>query len=376
MTNEKSAKALVEGKKIVVSGKFSNFTQRATLEAIIQWFGGKVASSISKSTNYLVAGEAVGPAKLAKCKELGIPIVFEEEFVELMRNDTIVIPDGVVEIADNAFYKCSGLTHVVIPESVTTIGKAFTACENLETVELPSSVTKIHWDCFYCCGNLKEIKLAPGNKVFKSHKGIILCGDSVFICPPKLPIEVVDLPKGIKYVGGFHWNNYIREVKLPEGVEKIGEYAFCNCKNLEKINLPDSIKSIGTGAFGFSALTSVTIPNSIVEIRWHTFWNCEKLKNVKLPESLKSISLNAFENCQVLEEVEIPDSVVKIGLGAFSNCTSIKHIRLPKSLEDLESSAFMGCKIKSVEIPENFQLWRGDIRRYSGFEKCETVTKY
>ena len=376
MTDIKSAKALVEGKKVVVSGTFCSFPRRATLETVIRWFGGKVTTSISKSTDYLIAGDAVGPAKLAQCKELDIPVVSEEEFVKLMLNDTVVIPDDVVEIADGAFERCHGLKHVVIPESVTKIGNSFSECTELETVELPKSVTCINWQCFYFCPKLKGIKVDPENPVYSSYNGILLCGEYVFICPESLPVEKVDLPEGITYVGGFSKNKFIKEVNIPDGVERIGDGAFSNCCNLEKVSLPDSVEIIDQWAFGATGITSITIPEEVNVIKSNTFWSCKSLKSVKLPSSLETIESKAFEKCVALEELEIPDSVEKIESGAFNYCASLKHVRLPKSLKDLGTSAFSSCNIKSVELPKEFKPWNDDIRKYSGFENCEEVITY
>lgn len=372
MIEATSAKALIEGKKGVISGKFSNF-QRETLQAVCQWFGAKVSSSISKSTNYVIAGDAMGPAKWEKCKELNIPIVTEAEFVELMLNDTLVIPEGITEIDHEAFYNCRAIKHVVLPDTVTRIGShAFWSCTNLEVVELPKSLTYIFYEAFDGCDNLKEVKVADGNPCFRSIDGVIYTKDSVFLCPPKLEIEVVEIPEGITNVQGFKFNEHIKEVKLPEGVKKIDDFAFSNCKNLAKINLPASIEYINQFSFYRCALSSITIPDQVKIIGWSVFGECSSLKSVILPDGLTEISLKAFCFCSSLEEISIPDSVTYIDSEAFCGCHSLKdkHIKLPMSLKEMCSTSFLGCDLESCEAPKE---WAENIKRYGyhGFSNCE-----
>lgn len=72
-----------EGKTIVVSGVFERYS-RNELKAMIEAYGGKVGSSISSKTSFILAGSAMGPAKKAKAETLGIALVDEDQFLEML----------------------------------------------------------------------------------------------------------------------------------------------------------------------------------------------------------------------------------------------------------------------------------------------------
>ena len=112
----------------------------------------------------------------------------------------------VISIGDHAFYGCSGLTSVTIPNSVTSIGSyAFCNCSGLTSVTIPNSVTSIGYDAFCNCSGLTS-------------------------------------------------------VTIPNSVTSIGYDAFCNCSGLTSVTIPNSVTSIGNRAFwSCSGLTSIVV---------------------------------------------------------------------------------------------------------------------
>lgn len=102
----------------------------------------------------------------------------------------------------------------------------------------------------------------------------------------------------------------ITEIKLPESVTEIGEWAFCGCGNLRSVNLPDGIAEIGE----------------------KTFWGCRTLENITIPDSVKIIGNDAFLGCDTLSSLVIPEGVAKV-CGTFAGyCNALETIELPRSL--------------------------------------------
>ena len=169
---------------------------------------------------------------------------------------TVKIPDKVgsltvVEIAQEAFLKCSRLTAVDIPNSVTTIRlNAFWGCSGLTEVTLPSKLTRINWRAFYGCG--------------------------------------------------------LKEVKIPSSVKTIDFYAFSYCEELTAVVIPSSVKSILGWTFSnCSGLTAVTISDGVTEIGLYAFNACKELKEVTIPGSVERIDKCAFKDCKSLNTVYV-----------------------------------------------------------------------
>ena len=256
---------------------------------------------------------------------------------------SINIPNSVTRIGESAFFICIGLTSITIPNSVTTIGSnAFLGCSGLTSIEIPNSVTTIGEYAFYGCSGMTSVTI--GNKVTE----IGLCAFDectgltrvTFHCP---------------IIGSWFIRFNIKEVVIGNEVTTIGHDAFSGCSALTSIEIPNSVTSIGSGAFsGCTGLTSITIPNSVTTIEEWAFSGCTGLTSVTIPNSVTTIGGNAFNECTGLTSVTIGTGVTEIGWRAFGGCSSLTSVNIPKSVTGIGDSAFSGCSgLTSITIPNS-----------------------
>jgi len=224
----------------------------------------------------------------------------------------------VTGIGDRAFFQCSDLTGVTIPNNVERIGKfAFSECSNLTSVTIPDSVKSIGIAAFQNCGGLKNLTISNGITSIDEHVFYGCNG----LTDVTIPDEVISIGKF-----AFSRCRGLKNIKIPEGVTDIGESAFSVCTNLISITIPDSVTSIGKSAFDVcSSLTSVSIPDKITIIEENTFWSCSNLYSLTIPDGVKIIGKNAFFQCSALTVVTIPGSVTNIDDSAFSGCRKLTN---------------------------------------------------
>ena len=153
------------------------------------------------------------------------------------------------------------------------------------------------------------------------------------------------------------WKNLkpqIIHAQIGEGVTHIGLEAFYECENLMDVKLPDSLQSVGNGAFrGCRVLREISIPNGVTNIHMYAFLGCESLTKVGLPPKLTTIDESSFAFCSQLKEVSIPEGVYEISDDAFNGCASLSEVTLPLSLRVLGEGAFVCCNSLSyIVIPE------------------------
>ena len=124
----------------------------------------------------------------------------------------------------------------------------------------------------------------------------------------------------------------------------IGSYAFCDCRNLTSVIIPNSMISIGSEAFkDCYSLTSVSISNSVTTIGGSAFDGCRDLAEITIPNSVTSIGQFAFAACRGLTSVTIGNSVISIGGAAFRDCISLPSIIIPSSVTSISGGAFYNC---------------------------------
>jgi hypothetical protein len=241
----------------------------------------------------------------------------------------------VTTIGEGAFYFCTSLTSMTIPNSVTSIGdSALAECTSLKSVTIGNGVTFIGIYAFGYCTSLTSVTI--GNSVTS-------IGDNAFAdC---FSLTSVTIPNSVTSIGDYAFESSgLKSVTIPNSVTSIGESAFFMCSSLKSVTIGNSVTSIGDGAFfECYSLTSVTIPNSVTSIGDSVFGNCTSLKSVTIPNSVTSIGDYAFGNCTSLTSVTIGNSVTSIGDEAFAFCSKLTSVTIPDSVTSISEFAFEYC---------------------------------
>ena len=129
---------------------------------------------------------------------------------------------------------------------------------------------------------------------------------------------------------------------LGNSVTDIGEDAFCYCKKLTSVVIPDSVTSIGDGAFSHSGLKSIVIPGSVKSIGEKVFIYCENLSTVEI--GIENVDATLLSGCSHVTSITLRNGVTTIGDQAFFDCYSLETIYIPKSVERIGASAFVDVK--------------------------------
>lgn len=308
-----------------------------------------VLSLLMLLTAFPLTGSVASAAEDIACGDFRYRVLEDgtAEITSYNGSDTeLIVPselngNAVTRIGDNAFYSCSSLTSVALPNSVTFIGNSvFEYCTSLINVTLSKSTTSIGNYVFRYCSSLTNILLPDNINSF---------GDGI-----------------------FYWCDSLTNVTLPNSLASIGNSTFSGCASLTNVTFPNSIISMGSATFsGCDSLTSITLPNNITSISEYTFSGCASLINITLPDSITSIGEHAFYHCASLIDIALPNSVTSIDEYAFSYCTSLKDIILPNSITSIGWGLFSHCEsLESVMLPNSIT----SINQIT-FEYCSSLTK-
>jgi hypothetical protein len=228
----------------------------------------------------------------------------------------------VTSINLQAFYNCTGLTSITLPDSVTSIGSnVFYGCTALTTVTLPAALTNLPSSTFMNCKNLTTVAIPAGVTTIETN--------------------------------AFYGCTGLTSVSIPAGLKTIADMAFVNCAKLTTITLPEGLTSIGTLAFsGCSGLTAIAIPASLTSIGVAAFEKCTGLAAVTLSEGLTSIANKAFFFCTGLTTITLPASLTSIGDYAFDGCSSLTTLIVNAAAPPpLGTSALRSCPFTQIKVP-------------------------
>ena len=217
--------------------------------------------------------------------------------------------------------------------------------------------------------------------------------------------KTVTLPDGLKKIGAyaFEGNRQLESINIPDSVTTIGEFAFGGC-NLKKLVIPASVVNIGNNAFyrvvvtddgqitagpigsgcdvefGWTEelpdyalyklnITDITLPDTIKKIGNYSLGS-NAFESVIVPEGVQSIGDSAFIGCSMLENITIPASVQSIGRYAFGSCSMLKNVTIPAGVSSVGDSAFANTSsLESVTfLGGNTEIGENIFYKYNGVQ--------
>ena len=304
-----------------------------------------------------------------------------------------VIPEkNVKSIANYAFYGCTGLENINIPQNITEIGvSSFEDCVSLTEITFPETLTEIKSSAFERCEALESITFTSKEK---SKSAVI--GSSAFEGCESLNSIVFN--NAVEKIGiqAFYDCTSLVEVTVPDAVKEIGESAFGGCGSLEKITVPfvgknnyenyhnENYHNLGyifkirknsdsSGSVP-SSLKTVTVSNEKEKVTLFkdSFGNCSNINEIIIGEGVESIDYHAFYNCESLQKITISGTELTTIRGkAFEDCISLTSFELPACVTELEPTAFYRCgNLVTLTAAEGNEKYRSE-------ENCiiETETK-
>ena len=299
--------------------------------------------------------------------------------------ESIAIPENVTRISDlylgtpgiaqsgSAFEGCTKLSSVTfLGNKLECLGtKTFAGCTALKSITIPESVIMIATECFKASGivsvDIPESVTVLGNAtsggVFENcvdletvtgGEGLTLIGKCVFSGCTKL--KTIVLGEKVATIGESAFEASGLEEVTIRSVAVYGKRAFAECANLAKVTMPDETKDLsGEGVFYHcKSLKSFTIPTNVNSLGGHTFEG-SGLTSIVIPRNAIAVSAYAFADCADLETVTIENGITTIGMQAFANCVKVKSIYLPASIIKVEDDSFLGWTAdQTIRTPASY----------------------
>lgn len=265
----------------------------------------------------------------------------------------LIIPEGVKQINDYAFYNCNLKGRVILPDSLVDIGyNSFTGCDG---------ITFNQYDNAYYLGSLS-------NPYFILIKAI---STDIVSCDINDNTKVID-------ASAFQNCTSLLDVVIPEGVFKVGTSAFSGCTALTNISIPNTITEIGSGAFAncYSLIFSEYNNAYYLGNETNEHFILYKAKNTSIDSCVihpntKIIYAGAFSSCLNLKSFELIEGIVSIGASAFYRA-GITSIKIPSTVVSIGSSAFSEAQIASIEFADDSQL---KTMGSNAFDNCRNLTE-
>ena len=353
----------------------------SSLESItLPFVGNKLNGTINPHFGYIFGASSCSynddyvPTSLKEVIITGGTCIDDYAFYKCSSLTSITIPNSVTSIGSYAFYGCSSLTNIVIPDSVRSIGdSAFRECSDLISIVIPNSVTSIDDVAFLRCSSLENVYY---NGTIENWCNIEF--DNEYSNPIYYAEHLYIKDSNNEYYE-------VTELEIPNKITKLGDYQFYGFDNLTKVIISSSVTSIGYFVFGgCSSLESITLPfigntlNGTTNSHFGYIFGASSCKdnNTYVPTSLKKVIITggtciddyAFSECSSLTSITIPNSITSIGYYAFYGCSSLTSITIPNSVTSIGEDAFRGCSsLESITLPFVGNTLNGTTNTHFGY---------
>lgn len=247
-----------------------------------------------------------------------LKIISNASFSECTNLKTIDLPDTVTEIGAFAFADCTSLKDFTIPDGIKSIGEEAFYNSGITSLVVPESVETIDKLAFSHMANLTNATFPAG------------CGITFSDC------------------------KNLKTAKITGNPTVIDNYMFYECSQLTDFEIPGSVKKIGYAAFYNTALKEAVIPASVTEIDDWAFGECQNLEKAVLSDGLKSIGGAAFYECPELTDSNIPDSVTTLGDFAFGWCPKLKDMTIPDTIDNFGKCVFANTPGVTIDTSRKY----------------------
>lgn len=351
----------------------------------------------------------------------GITSIGADNFYAFNKLTDLSLPSTLTSIGDSAFFDCSALVDLKLPSNLKEIESgAFSYCESIKSVTLPDKLrrmgTRVFDSCvsisyayigsglkviggnpFSGCSALKDFTLSPNNRYLYISDHTLFDNDKILIgypvgrdhmstyTVPSGTVEISDsafstgsygkkifskviIPDSVISIGdGAFYEAGLTSVDLGSGVEEIGSTAFFNNPGITSLSLPDSLTRIGRDAFSLSEITSVNIPKNVKSVGRCVFSACRKLSKITVSSSnpyYKSVdgvlmtkdgkTLVTYPCGKTDSSYTVPDMVITLEMNSFELNNNLKKVTLPNGLRTIMWYSFSSCEsLEEVVVPDS-----------------------
>ncbi len=292
--------------------------------------------------------KSIGWCAFARCSGISEVTVFDT--VETIKDDAFSdtawydsLPDGMIYLG-KVLYKYKGLAPegvaVRLREDTVSIGGgAFANCPGLIGVVLPEGLRQIDNIAFSGCVNLEEIEL-PSTLEIIGEGAFANCG-----------LTHVEIPKSVENIcsEAFAYNEKLEKIELADSSVRVECRAFHDTAWFE--NQPEGLVYLGDLAYVYKGVlpenSVIALKNGTKGIVESAFYGQTGLAGINIPGTVKYIGTAAFSCCSSLTEVKIPEGTVSIGKGGFSSCTNLESITIMNPDCEIYDSQYTICNEKT-----------------------------